>query len=125
MFPLSEVRKDLKDNGKFWMVFTGDSITSCEWVHPNWRDIVLYVLQNELTDLLNGDWKLAEWGIRGFNFAYDGATTKDILDKVEDINLVKPDLVISLMGGNDPAFKMTVSETVESIKIVVVNEYRR
>lgn len=116
MYSISEVIKNLKENGRLWIAFTGDSITSCEWVHPNWRDIVLYVLHSEATDLLNGDWKTAEWGIRGFNFAYDGATTKDILARVDDISLIKPDLVISLMGGNDPTFKMTPEETAECIE---------
>lgn len=116
MFPLSNVQKSLKEKGRFWIVFTGDSITSCEWVHPNWREIVEYVLKDQAIE--NDDWKLPSWGIRAFNFAYDGATTKNILDKVDDINLVKPDLVISLMGGNDPAFKLTVSETLENINVI-------
>lgn len=116
MFPLSEIKNKLKEKGRFWIVFTGDSITSCEWVHPNWREIVEYVLKDEAIE--GDDWKLPSWGIRTLNFAYDGATTKDILDKVDDINLVKPDLVISLMGGNDPAFKIPVSETAENIKSI-------
>lgn len=113
MFPLSEINNRLKNSGRFWLVFTGDSITSCEWVHPNWREIVEYVLKEEANV---GDWKLPSWGIRAFNFAYDGATTKDILDRIGDINSVNPDLVISLMGGNDPAFKLTVEETKHNIE---------
>lgn len=116
MFPLSEVVTLLKEKGKFWIVFTGDSITSCEWVHPNWREIVEYVLKEEASKGLGDDWKLPSWGVRTFNFAYDGATTKDILERVEDINLVKPDLIISLMGGNDPALNLTVLETVANIQ---------
>ena len=105
----------IKDN-KYWIVFTGDSLTSCEWVHPNWREIVIYVLQNEITNFLNGDWKLTEWGIKGFNFAYDGATTTDILKKVDDIICVNPQLIISLMGGNDPSLGIGVEESIDNIK---------
>lgn len=119
MITLQEIADTIKSKGRYWIAFTGDSITSCEWVHPNWREIVEYVLQNELTGHLKGDWKVSEWGIRGFNFAYDGATTKDILDRVENIKLVKPDLVIGLMGGNDPAFKLTISEHVDNIKSII------
>ena len=72
---ISEIARIVKKENKFWVVFTGDSITSCEWVHPNWREIVEYVLKEETTKQLKGDWKNSEWGIRGFNFAYDGATT--------------------------------------------------
>lgn len=110
-----EMISRLKESGKYWIVFTGDSITSSEWVHPNWRDIVIYVLQTEATKKLDGDWQTAEWGIRGFNFAYDGATTKDIVNKIDDILLVKPQLVIGLMGGNDPSFGITVKESVDNI----------
>ena len=116
MIQLSEIQTSLQKIGKYWIVFTGDSITSCEWVHPNWRDIVIYVLQNELIELLEGDWKTTEWGIKSFNFAYDGATTKDILEKIDDVLLTKPQLVIGLMGGNDPVLDVSVSESVENIK---------
>jgi len=112
---LDSVVNNLKDQGKYWIVFTGDSITSCEWVHPNWRDIVIYVLQNELISLLDGDWQTAEWGIKGFNFAYDGATTKNIYDRIDDLLIVKPQLVIGLMGGNDPVLDVSVQESVKYI----------
>lgn len=116
MISLDKISKFLKNEGKYWIVFTGDSITSCEWVHPNWRDVVTYVLQDKLTELLRSDWKTAEWGIKGFNFAYDGATTKDILEKIDDILLVKPDLTIGLMGGNDPALNISVLNHVSNVE---------
>jgi lysophospholipase L1-like esterase len=119
MINLEHIKSQLQQNGKYWIVFTGDSITSCEWVHPNWRDIVIYVLQNELTTLLNGDWKTAEWGIKGFNFAYDGATTQDILERLGEVTLLKPQLVIGLMGGNDPTLGISVENHVENIKNII------
>jgi len=45
--------------------------------------------------------KTSEWGIKGFNFATTGSTTKDIWEKIDEILSVKPQLVIGLMGGND------------------------
>ena len=116
MIGLHEIEKYLKSKGKYWISFTGDSITSTEWVHPNWRDIVIYAIHQELTRLLDGDWKTPEWGVRGFNFAYDGATTKDILERVDNILLVKPDLVISLMGGGDPENGISVEEHKSNIE---------
>ena len=64
---------------------------------------------------MHGDWKTAEWGIKGFNFAYDGATTKDIREKINDILLIKPQLVIGLMGGNDPVLGIGVEESIKNI----------
>lgn len=118
MITKQKIADELKQNGKYWVAFTGDSITSAEWVHPNWIEIVIYVLQAEMTDYLK-DWKLSEWGIKGFNLGYDGATTKDILDRVEIINSVKPNLVIGLMGGNDPTLGISVEDSVENIKNVI------
>jgi len=121
---MNDVIMSLKNQGKYWISFTGDSTTSCEWVHPNWRDIVIYVLQDKATELLNGDWKLAEWGIKGFNFAYDGATTKDISERLDDILSVKPQMVISLMGGNDSVLGVSAEKSVEyisNISDVVLN----
>ena len=119
MIRLDEIAKDLKEAGKYWISFAGDSVTSCEWVHPNWRDIVIYVLQGEMTDFLNGDWKTSEWGIKGFNFGYDGATTRDILEKVGKIKIVNPDLVVGMMGGNDPVLGVGVDESIENIRKIV------
>lgn len=121
MITLEKISRKLKIDGKFWISFSGDSITSCEWVHPNWRDIVQYVLQEEITNLLQGDWKTSEWGVKGFNFAFDGATTKDILNKADQIKTVDPDLVIVLMGENDPLFGISVSQSIENIKKVIQN----
>lgn len=116
MITVSNISDFMKKDRRFWIAFIGDSTTSCEWVHPNWREIVEYVLKEELTKHLNGDWKTSEWGIRTFNFGYDGATTKDILERIDQICLVDPDLVISLMGGNDPTFGISVEEHVSNIK---------
>lgn len=116
---LDDIKKALADKKKFWVVFTGDSLTSCEWVHPNWRDIVIYVLQKEMTKSLGGDWRTSEWGVRGFNSAYDGATTRDILSHIEDIILTQPDLTIGLMGGNDPLFGVSVAEHFANINHIV------
>ena len=106
MINLSDVKDKLKKDGKYWIAFIGDSITSCEWVHPNWREIVQYVLN----DKLKGD-----WGFRCFNFGYDGSTTKDILEKIDYIKSVNPDLVIMMIGGNDPFLSVSVEDHIKNI----------
>lgn len=118
MITLQSISDIIKSKGRYWIAFSGDSITSCEWVHPNWRETVEYVLKEELQKMYGDNWKVPSWGFRTFNFAYDGATTKDILEKVHDINLVKPDLVISLMGSNDRK-RLSIEDHVENIKKIV------
>ena len=116
MITLQNISDSIKKNGKFWIAFVGDSITSTEWVHPNWREIVEYVLKEELIDVFNGDWKTPSWGIRCFNFAYDGSTSKDLLQKVDDIKMVKPDLVINVGGGNDRVYGIDTEEYFKNTK---------
>ena len=115
MIDLNKIKKTLQKSQKYWIVFTGDSITSCEWVHPNWRDIVIYVLQNELTNLFDSDWKTPSWGLKGFNLAYDGSTTTDVLNKINELIFIKPNLVISIMGANDPLRGVSVKQSVKNI----------
>lgn len=120
MITLEDIKKSLQNTGKFWISFVGSSTTSCEWVHPNWREIVEYVLKQELIKQLgDNEWKIPSWGIRCFNFGYDGATTKDIIKKLPDILLVKPDLVLGMMGGNDPLFNIDVENHVENVKYII------
>lgn len=106
MVNINDIQQQIDENGKYWIAFVGDSITSCEWVHPNWREIVQYVLN----DKLSGD-----WGFRCFNFGYDGSTTKDILEKVDYIKLINPDLVIMMIGGNDPFLNVSVEDHIKNI----------
>lgn len=106
MIDILDIQKQIEKNGKYWIAFVGDSITSCEWVHPNWREIVQYVLN----DKLKGD-----WGFRCLNFGYDGSTTKDILEKVDYIKSVNPDLVIMMIGANDPFLNVSVEEHIRNI----------
>lgn len=95
------IRKTLSAGKPFRIAFVGDSLTSTEWVHPNWREIVEYVLKEDLqTEFL--DWKIPSWQIRTVNCGYDGATTRDILHKLQsEILLHQPSLIMLMIGGND------------------------
>lgn len=90
---MNKIKVALKKNGKYWIAFVGDSITSTEWVHPNWREMVEYVLKDKFA---------YDWGIKTFNFAYDGSTSRDLVEKVDELNLINPNMVIVLTGANDP-----------------------
>ncbi|MFA6518171.1 MAG: SGNH/GDSL hydrolase family protein [Candidatus Shapirobacteria bacterium] len=112
MKKMEKVKKILEKTGKYWIGFVGDSITSCEWVHPNWREIVEYVLKEELQPKF-ADWRVPSWGIRCFNYGFDGATTGDILKLISNYQLPisNLNLVISLMGGNDRLFGIKPEES--------------
>lgn len=117
---MDKIKEELKKNGKYWIAFMGDSITSTEWVHPNWREIVEYVLKEEMCDEFP-DYRTSSWGIRCFNFGYDGSTSRDIVNKIDDICGTKPNLMILMIGANDPT--QGVSE--EEYKNNIVNIIER
>ena len=68
---INQIKDYLNENDKFRIVFVGDSITSIEWVHPNWREIVEYVIKEELEKVIS-DWRIPSWQIRGINCGFDG-----------------------------------------------------
>lgn len=118
MVNLSNISGKLKSDGKYWVTFIGDSITSCEWVHPNWREITEYVVKNEVGKF-SKDWMLSSWGMRFFNFAYDGATTKDIVDRLSDIKTTLSNLFIVMIGANDYHKRMPLSDHKENVEAII------
>lgn len=113
-----QIKDYLIKNNKFRIVFVGDSTTSTEWIHPNWREIVEYIVKEELEKIIT-EWKIPSWGIRGINFGMDGATTEDILNKTDEILDYKPDLIIGLMGGNDIYKNISVEKSIDNIKNIL------
>lgn len=98
---IDQLSSKLENQKSYRIVFLGDSITSSEWVHPNWRDIVEYVLKEELAEKFN-DWKLPSWNLRFINSGFDGASTQDLLEKYQsDVLAYKPDLVLMIATSND------------------------
>jgi hypothetical protein len=57
---INQIKDYLNKNDKFRIVFVGDSITSTEWVHPNWREIIEYVIKEELEKIIS-DWRIPSW----------------------------------------------------------------
>ncbi len=101
---LKTIQKYILKNKIFRIIFIGDSLTSGEWVHPNWREIIEYVLKEELTKNIK-DWKIPSWNIRCFNAGLDGSTTKDQLVRLDEyVFLNKPNLAFIMLGGNDKYF---------------------
>ena len=116
---LQNIVKKLKETGKYHIVFLGDSITSTEWVHPNWREVVEYILKKELEKIME-HWQDPSWGTRCFNAGFDGATTKDMLVKL-DKYVINPDpnLVIIIGTRNDKDFKLSLREHKTNIQNII------
>lgn len=115
---MDRIRKSLEKCGKYWITFVGDSITSTEWVHPNWREIVEYVLKNELSKTMS-DWKKPSWGIRCFNFGLDGSTSTDIVNRFDEITQMNPDLLIVMIGANDPPLGVDIPTHQRNIEKII------
>ena len=91
----------LQNGERYRIGFLGDSLTSGEWVHPNWREIFEYVVKEYFAAEVD-DWRLPSWGIRFYNFAFDGSTTQDWLEILEtEVLSFPPDLLIVLGTHND------------------------
>jgi len=114
-----EVTNSLKNKGSYKIVFLGDSITSAEWVHPNWREIVEYVLKEELSAKLE-DWKISSWGIRCINSGFDGSTTGDWLKLLDSsVFAYNPDMVIVMGTINDMDLGISVEGHGANLKKVL------
>lgn len=117
-YDVDKIKKALEKNGKYWITFVGDSITSTEWVHPNWREIVEYVLKNELSKNMS-DWKKPSWGIRCFNWGLDGSTSTDIAERFDEITIAKPDMMIVMIGANDPPLGVDIPTHQQNIEKII------
>lgn len=117
METLQAIRRGLLVGEKFKVVFLGDSITSAEWVHPNWREVVEYVLKDMFEQENDWDWKLSSWGIRCINSGFNGASMADLLDRFEEaVGSHNPSLVIFAEGGVDLPDLMSVEEYIDKAK---------
>ncbi len=113
---LEQLTNTLKNERSYRIVFLGDSITSAEWIHPNWRDVIEYVLKEELSEKLN-DQDLPYWGIRCINSGFEGSTTRDWLSKIKtDVLDYKPDMVIVMGTINDADLEIPSDETKNNIE---------
>ena len=142
----SSIIEQILQNRLYTIWFLGDSITSAEWIHPNWREIVEYVLKSELDTEIqrridewvlqlntiydwqyNPDetvewyvWRIPSWNVRTLNFGRDGSSTRDRVAQKEKrlSNHHHIDLLIMIGTCNDPDFNIPVNETVHNNDIM-------
>lgn len=119
-----EIKSVISQGLKFKILFYGDSTTSTEWVHPNWRGTVEYVLKEELENFEPasqgiGSWNYSWWNINFINAGLNGATTNDFIARLErDVLSYNPDMIISITGDND-VDKITEKEHAQNHQKIV------
>ncbi len=112
---IKSIISKINDGKIFKVVFLGDSLTSAEWVHPNWREIIEYVVKYKLEPQFK-DWWMSHWNLRFINSGVDGGTTKDFLEYLKNEVLgYEADLVICMGTDNDRDNKMTIEEQVQNV----------
>ena len=111
-----KILKELQAGEQYKIAFIGDSLTSAEWVHPNWRDAFEYILKFSFEEFKNEDWWIPEWNLKFFNYSLDGASSKDFLLNVETaLSEVNPDLFIIMGTSNDIELNITPEESRENL----------
>lgn len=111
-FPKSE------DNSIYTIMFFGDSTVSTEWIHPNWRDIVEYVVKDKLERDLE-DWKSPHFNLRFVNSGIDGGDTRDFLKRINfELTQFNPNLVIFIGCDNDEPLDIAMEESIRNINEV-------
>lgn len=107
----------LKSGREYCFAFIGDSITSAEWVHPNWRGVFEYVLKFSFTEFTGDNWWIPEWNLKFYNYALDGASTRDFLSQTDKmLSEVKVDCVIVMGTCNDVELGIDMSEHISNLR---------
>lgn len=109
--------KALKSGKEYSFAFIGDSLTSAEWVHPNWRDVFEYMLKFSFSEFEGKDWWIPEWNLKFYNYALDGASTRDFLSQTDKmLSGIKVDCAIVMGTCNDLELGITVEEYTSNFK---------
>lgn len=107
----------LKSGRKYKIAFIGDSLTSAEWVHPNWRDSFEYILKFSFEEFKDDDWWIPEWNLTFYNYSIDGASSRDFLQQVSIAQKeINPDLFIIMGTSNDIELGISMQEQVDNLK---------
>jgi len=115
---LSKIEKKLNRGEWYRVLFLGGSITSTEWVYPNWRGIMEYVLKEELEKQM-GVWELPCWKVRFYNAGYNGARTKEMINFIDgDVALHRPNMIIFMDTYNDVYLDISPEEHERNLGII-------
>ena len=116
---LESIKNKLKKKEVVDIVYYGPSTTSVEYVLPNWGEIIWRVLKMEL-DKDFSDYHQVWWNLFAHNTGLDGATSGDLLARLNDRVLKKKPMMVFLQPGtNDFYFKVDKKETRKNITAMI------
>jgi lysophospholipase L1-like esterase len=118
--PMYKKILDILKSGKEYKIsFIGDSLTSAEWVHPNWRDSFEYILKFSFEEFQDEDWWVPEWNLKFFNYSLDGASTREFVKQIKICKeQVNPDLYIIMGTSNDIELNISVNEHIKNFDLI-------
>lgn len=121
---LDDIRSKINGKEIYRILFLGDSITSAEFVHPSFREIVEDRLKEKL-ESESDDWQLPYKYLRFFNSSFQGATSADFVNKLqEEVFNYYPDIVITMLGKNDYWLKIDKETSVKNIENILIRIQR-
>jgi|GEM_PF-2533523 len=107
----------LKSGREYRIAFIGDSLTSAEWIHPNWRDSFEYILKFSFEEFKGNDWWIPEWNLKFYNYSLDGASSRDFIQQISIAQReINPDLYIIMGTSNDIELEISVQEHKDNFK---------
>ncbi|MCK5490815.1 MAG: SGNH/GDSL hydrolase family protein [Candidatus Pacebacteria bacterium] len=116
---ISEIENKIKTEEVFKIVFYGASTTTVTYSFPNWAEIMRYTLREKLDEII-GDWKVPAWFIQSFNAGLDGASSRDLLNNLDDFVIKEsPDLIFLSISKNDFYYKFKLKETTKNTKKII------
>lgn len=113
---VSQIINRLSNNKELYTILlVGDSSLSCEWVVPNWRGIIEYVIKDKIEKTIH-DWQIPYLQLRFINSGLNGADTRQFLEFIpRDLDQFKPNMVIFMGGDNDIPISIPFTETLENL----------
>lgn len=116
---IKEAERNIKDKNIFKIVFYGASTTAVAYSFPSWAEIMKYSLREKFEEII-GDWKAPYWYIQSFNAGLDGASSRDLLENIENFVInEKPKLVILSVSKNDFYYNFKIEETEKNTKKII------
>jgi len=135
---LEEIRERALNDNPYFIAYYGASTTSQEFSFPNWGEIIRYVLKDKLLGPDKSEWRRIYWNIHTINIGCDGASSKDLLERLDSLVLghrpdtviindandndrhyISPDIVLLAAGKNDKPLGMDSSESHYNIRTMV------
>lgn len=116
---VESIKEKICKDKSYTILFIGDSITSANFIHPNWREMFEDVVKEEMGCNV-GDWGPSYWNLKFINSSLDGGSSNDFLKRFnQEISLFKSDLVIIMLGINDFCYKIKIKDSIKNLERII------